>query len=564
MDEGTSNQIDPSCISLFNCPSPSDLVTNDFCGTSNSVSEAFDYKPDGQKISYTKYADNKGKEVAKRKVFVERMERMKEARGIFFNIPQFNLATMNQVCLSMKKFSRSSDVKSFISSNVLEHVFSDISTKQQKLPETVGELLNGEEADILASKRKSPITRQIVVTSDEDNTDIEEDEFVDRKLNMSVELYDLLEQRSHILTADAHAKRLLRELEQKQFWVESQLSNIKDDLMFESPVDTCDDEVDSLTCARCRPLISRSEGNDVVGRQLLSHIFNRRSNDTFFRPLISNKKCGVYEYSFTDESVHRLLSLPSAISMDVQLQKYLHVISFISPEVELRRFRTARIINQSNGKEVVQKFYDLIEDAHDEQTSLDGDSHYEQGTRGIRLSFHKKGHKHKRKRHASNYSEDDADTDDPGDGDFVPSPTFLSNKKRRCMTFDNQEMKKLYSSKPSKMENRRSSHVEFGASMFDYDAQLMDIGLPLPTIQNVENVEIAVPSFRRRPAILDNHSETNSCKHCQNMEGGQECIIWTDIRRLHGELESQERQNRCARPSNCGTITRKLTASCFE
>ena len=38
--------------------------------------------------SYTKYADNKGKEVAKRKVFVERMERMKEARGIFFNIPQ--------------------------------------------------------------------------------------------------------------------------------------------------------------------------------------------------------------------------------------------------------------------------------------------------------------------------------------------------------------------------------------------------------------------------------------------------------------------------------------------
>ena len=74
---------------------------------------------------------------------------------------------MNQVCLSMKKFSRSSDVKSFISSNVLEHVFSDISTKQQKLPETVGELLNGEEADILASKRKSPINRQIVVTSDE-------------------------------------------------------------------------------------------------------------------------------------------------------------------------------------------------------------------------------------------------------------------------------------------------------------------------------------------------------------------------------------------------------------
>ena len=83
---------------------------------------------------------------------------------------------------------------------------------------------------------------------------------------------------------------------------------------------------------------------------------------------------------------------------------------------------------------------------------MDADSHYEHGTRGIRLSFHKKGHKHKRKRHASNYSEDDADTDDPGDGDFVPSPTFLSNKKRRCMTFDNQEMKKLYSSKPSKVK----------------------------------------------------------------------------------------------------------------
>lgn len=554
MDEGISNQIDPSCISLFNCPSPSDIAINDICCTSNPVSETFDYKPDVQKISYSKYADNKGKEVAKRKVFVERMERMKETTGIFFNIPQFNLATMNQVCLSMKKFSRSYDAKSFLSSGLLEHVFTDISTKQ-KQPETIGELLSGEEAKILASKLISPSTpRKIAATSDEDITDIEEDEFDDRKLNMSAELYDLLEQRAQILTSDTHAKRLLRELEQKQLWVETQLSNIREDLLFESPFINGDDEVDSMTCARCRPLIARrSESNVYVGRELITHNFNRRNNDSSFRPLISYKKCGVNEYSFADESVHRLLSLPSAISLDVQLQKYLHVISFISPEVELRRFRTARIINQSNGKEIPQKFYDLIEDARDEQTSLDGGGLYEEGTKGIRLSLlplHKKSDKHKRRRNTSNYSEDDSD--DPGDGDFVPSPTFLSNKKRRCMTFDNQQMKKLYSSKPSKVENRRLSHVEFGASMFDYDAQLMDIGLPLPTIQNVENVEIAVPSFRRRPAILDNHSN-GICSHCQNVAGGEECKMWSDIRRLHGELENQERLNRCIRPYNCST-----------
>ena len=113
------------------------------------------------------------------------------------------------------------------------------------------------------------------------------------------------------------------------------------------------------------------------------------------------------------------------------------------------------------------------------------------------------------------------------------------------------------------MENRRLSHVEFGASMFDYDAQLMDIGLPLPTIQNVENVEIAVPSFRRRPALLDNHSTSELCSHCKKAEF-EECKLWADIRRLHGELERQERQNRCIRPSNGGTaLTRKL-ASVFD
>jgi hypothetical protein len=110
------------------------------------------------------------------------------------------------------------------------------------------------------------------------------------------------------------------------------------------------------------------------------------------------------------------------------------------------------------------------------------------------------------------------------------------------------------------LENRRLSNVEFGASMFDYDAQLMDIGLPLPTIQNVENVEITVPSFRRRPLICNDSSDI--CLHCQSEE---ECKIWKDIRRLHGELESQERLNRCIRPSNGGTgLTRKLTASGFE
>lgn len=41
--------------------------------------------------------------------------------------------------------------------------------------------------------------------------------------NFSSELYDLLEQRAQILTADLHAKRMLKELEQKQLWTEVQV-----------------------------------------------------------------------------------------------------------------------------------------------------------------------------------------------------------------------------------------------------------------------------------------------------------------------------------------------------
>jgi hypothetical protein len=74
---------------------------------------------------------------------------------------------MNQICLSMKKFSRSFDVKSFISPDMLERVFSDIPTKQKIQLETIDELLNGEEADILTNKIKPSIVRQIADTSDE-------------------------------------------------------------------------------------------------------------------------------------------------------------------------------------------------------------------------------------------------------------------------------------------------------------------------------------------------------------------------------------------------------------
>jgi hypothetical protein len=90
------------------------------------------------------------------------------------------------------------------------------------------------------------------------------------------------------------------------------------------------------------------------------------------------------------------------------------------------------------------------------------------------------------------------------------------------------------------------SHVEFGASMFDYDAQLMDIGLPLPAIQKVENVDIDIPSYRRWcPSELTTLRDAppNQCQICQNNGGGSE-DHWAEIRRLHGDLEVQERQQR--------------------
>src|SRR5688500_6053356 len=104
------------------------------------------------------------------------------------------------------------------------------------------------------------------------------------------------------------------------------------------------------------------------------------------------------------------------------------------------------------------------------------------------------------------------------------------------------------------MESRRCSQVEFGSSMFDYDSQLMDIGLPLPAIQKVENVEIVIPSFRRKPSMLELPS-TVDCHGCHSQQNDQ----WSDIRRLHGDLESQERYQRF-RPQT-GSTARKMTAA---
>jgi hypothetical protein len=77
---------------------------------------------------------------------------------------------------------------------------------------------------------------------------------------------------------------------------------------------------------------------------------------------------------------------------------------------------------------------------------LDGRCRYEEETRGIRLSLNKKIGTLKKRRHTANFSED-SDSENPGD--FASH--FFSTKKRRRMTFDNQHMKKLYSSKPSKV-----------------------------------------------------------------------------------------------------------------
>lgn len=73
---------------------------------------------------------------------------------------------MNQVCMAMKKFSRAPDVKSFISTDLLEHAFSDIPKKQHKQLEAIGEL-NEVEADILKNTIKPSIFRQVADTSDE-------------------------------------------------------------------------------------------------------------------------------------------------------------------------------------------------------------------------------------------------------------------------------------------------------------------------------------------------------------------------------------------------------------
>jgi hypothetical protein len=93
--------------------------------------------------------------------------------------------------------------------------------------------------------------------------------------------------------------------------------------------------------------------------------------------------------------------------------------------------------------------------------------------------------------------------------------------------------------------------------MFDFDSQLMDIGLPLPAIQKVENVEITIPSFRKKSALHSSLPACTDCDKCQLLGDA-----WTEIRRLHGELEAQERHQRF-RPS-AGSTTRKMTLNSTE
>jgi len=139
------------------------------------------------------------------------------------------------------------------------------------------------------------------------------------------------------------------------------------------------------------------------------------------------------------------------------------------------------------------------------------------------------GKKHNKRIHGgtsdeqSSSSSVDMDTDD----ESMDYP-LLRKVSRRQYAHVNGSDKRLYHRRPSGLTNQ-----DFGCSEFDYDTQVMNIGLP--SLQNLDCQEIAIPSFRKIPSQCIDRKSTKDCVHCTVDDP------WSDILKLHSQLEAQER-----------------------
>uniref|UniRef100_A0A914I6L2 Uncharacterized protein n=1 Tax=Globodera rostochiensis TaxID=31243 RepID=A0A914I6L2_GLORO len=571
-------RFDPSSISLFSSTSAAPVddqtrssVPDEERPVSSTSQAAIIQKPvdidgggeqggdDKREVKFSTYHRKKNMEVVYRRNLIDRLDKLKASQEAFFTVPQLKLVSNNQLSLFLRRLLKSPDIKQHISTEMLERIFmaeelEEKSTDLAKLRRNDDELCQF--ADRTSANGKPELQRildeQIHLDEEENEltdqevTDFEDDEIFGPSDEFTVELHDLLEQDLQILAADRRAVNMQAELRRLIAFANKELEKIDKEegpCIYEQPIQSDDLEEDSNSSARCRAFLNRPR------RSLVRHDFcSSRKGKCKNRPIISKKRCGTEEYAFSDSSTHPKLSLPSSIPLDAQIMKYLHVVDFIPAEIEMRRFKTAQTMTKGQERSLTHAFYNLEEEFRE-----DDDKFGTSESKGIKISLpFRKALKKRQHSGATAPKPEQTDTEsDPDDFDYDADPSTSREQmikfKRRRMTYSSG------TSKPSKLENRRTSHVEFGSSMFDYDAQVMDIGLPLPSIQKVENVEIVIPSFRKKSGLLPGFcSPSTDCDRCR-LSGE-----WDEIRRLHADLEQQEKNLRFRPPLGL-SVSRKPT-----
>ncbi|KAL3093082.1 hypothetical protein niasHT_022532 [Heterodera trifolii] len=565
---------DPSSISLF---SANVLSVDD--QSSSSVAEERPLSSESQLAAqksigtdqtehgetdgrFSTYHRRKNMEVVHRRNLIERLDKLKASHEAFFTVPQLKAVSNNQLSLFLRRLLKSADIKQHISTELLERILlleesnENASDTAKMAFRTEAEL--SQFADRLTCNGKSETHLNLDQQTDEDDelTDEEVTEFEDDDNifgpsdEFTVELHDLLEQEVQILTADKRAATAQTELRRLIEFGEKELDKIEmaeGQCVFEQPMQN-DDQLGegqrpTENSARCRAFLSGPR-RAVIRRDFDNSLKKQRKS----RPIIPNKRCGTEQYAFADCSIHSELSLPSAVPLDAQIMKYLHVADFIPVEIEMRRFKTYQtaLKSQEQLNELKHAFYNLEEDFHE-----DDDRFGTTEAKGIKISLPFRKMLKKRSVIVDQNAEQTDTESDPEDYEYdadPSSPREMCKFKRRRMTYSSG------TAKPPKLENRRTSHVEFGSSMFDYDAQVMDIGLPLPTIQKVENVEIVIPSFRKKCGLLSDFSlSTTECERCRLAEE------WEETWRLHAELEQQEKNLRFRPPLGSNVPRKPMT-----
>ncbi|KAH7695842.1 hypothetical protein AAVH_37095, partial [Aphelenchoides avenae] len=313
-------------------------------------------------------------------------------------------------------------------------------------------------------------------------------------------------ERKRILQADLRARMLQKKTEDSLAkWRYHLGRNKPEPFMFPKPQE-------AESAARCRPLLNRPR------RQIVHWTFPRHLN--------GHTPIGPQEFSQVDDAIHSTLTDASAVRMERRAQRYLADISQMPVEVMRKKHRTRRIIEEREGKKshagfslrgdfaAQKKRYLKSRKDRGGQRDASPDSDAEDKSRPLKHKFRLPiGHNLKQRQQGA------------GGSSGSPNKPAGATGNRRGRKPKNHPAS----------ESRRQSIApgnEFGASAFDYDASLMDMGLP--PLQHVDYQEITVPQFREKDLLVNLPSkDSEAYKNYVNPV--------YEIARAHHEMEHREK-----------------------